>query len=69
MATTGVRVTRADDTTKTYPAGRSFDFDGYGDLVIRDQSGDPVATRRRGSWVEIELVHDTDPVEADDTPA
>lgn len=58
MAITGVRVTRADDTSKVYELGRDFEFDGYGDLVIRDGNGAPVATRRRGSWAEIELVVD-----------
>lgn len=58
MAVTGVRVTRTDDTTKVYPAGRSFDFDGYGDLIVRDHAGAAVATRRRGSWTEVETVDD-----------
>lgn len=60
MNITGVRVSRADGE-KMYPAGRGFDFDGYGDLVIRDAAGAAIATRKRGTWDEIEIVH------ADDT--
>lgn len=58
MAAIGVRVTRTDDTTKTYSSGRTFDFDGYGDLVVRDGSGGAIATRKRGSWVEVEVIDD-----------
>lgn len=60
MAATGVQVTRTDDTVKLYPAGRSFDFDGYGDLIVRDASGAAIATRKRGTWLEIEVVDDSD---------
>lgn len=63
MAATGVRVTRTDETTKTYPAGRSFFFDGWGDLIICDSSGGPIATRKRGSWVEVEVVDDAETAE------
>lgn len=51
----GVRVTYGD-TVKVYEAGHGFDFDGYGDLIVSDLTGHKIATRRRGTWDEIELV-------------
>ena len=56
MQITGVRVTRPDGTEKVYQLGRSFDYDGWGDLIIRDQDGVPVATRKRPSVEEVEVI-------------
>lgn len=56
MRITGVRVIRPDGVEKLYELGRSFDFDGWGDLIIRDQDGAAIATRRRTSVEEVEVI-------------
>jgi len=59
MEITGVRVTKADGTSRDYPAGRGFRFDGYADLQIVGVNEELVATRTRadGGFAEVELTY------------
>lgn len=70
MEITGVRVTKADGTSRDYPAGRGFRFDGYADLQIVGASEELVATRTRadGGFAEVELTY-AEPVPAAAPPA
>lgn len=58
MTCIGVLVTRPDNTARTYTAGRSIETDGYGDYVIRDEAGGIIATRKRATVEEIELIYE-----------
>ncbi len=57
MTVTGIQVTLNNGTIRTYPMGRSFDFDGYGDLVIFNDEGNKIATRKRGTWEDVDTLY------------
>lgn len=66
MEITGVRVTKADGTSRDYPAGRGFRFDGYQDLLIVGERDTLVAHRSRadGGFAEVELLYGDAPADA-----
>jgi hypothetical protein len=53
----GVRVLGRDGTERTFPEGRSVTRDGNADFEIRDAAGGIIATKRRESVEEVEVVY------------
>lgn len=52
----GVRVVDPDGGEKVYTEGREITRDGYTDYEIRGARGQLIATRKRGTVAEIELI-------------
>lgn len=61
MIAIGVDVTLVTGTVRHYVMGRSFQFDGFGDLQILDDYGNIIATRRRTTFDEVEVIYGPDP--------
>ena len=58
MATvTGILVKTAEGE-RTYPSGRTWDTDGWGNYIIFDEQGQKVALRQNASVQEIEMVYE-----------
>lgn len=52
----GIRVETKPSGEKIYAHARGFHFDGYTNLILTDDKGDPVALVPQGSYGEVEVV-------------
>lgn len=51
-----VRVTTPEGDEKTYDKATTVENDGYGDWLLKDSAGKVVATRKRSTVEEIEVL-------------
>jgi hypothetical protein len=54
MATEGIVVVDNQGAERTYPTGQTWESDGFGDVIVKDSTGNNIAMHKRG---DVRLVY------------
>jgi hypothetical protein len=52
-----LKVTNVNETVRTYDNAVRFEVDGHGDYIFFDENNNMVATRKRSTVHEIEVIY------------